>query len=414
MFAVREEIVMRAPSFDVDRSVRSTRCERVGAALRGAAASVALAAMVAPFEPVSSVAQEAPDVRIEDPLNIVLPRIRQVLAQAADRPVRFSFWGAEHTASDQYTGMLRERLQRRYGDGGPGAFLPSAPAAFYERRDVEFRGTSGLSGIHGVVAPRPSPMGMMGMALDVRSSGTARFTVRHAMSARVRVFTRGHPGTEAGSVALRIGGASQERAVPANTDTTLEFRATIDGDDVAELRMARMRLFAVSIEGARGVVVDSFGVSGSRAEHAARWDNESFQTHVQAISPDVVFLEYGTNEAKGTTPVPEHQRALEALLDRLRRAAPTAPCVVIGPSNGPIQRGSAWEMRARTEEVRRAFRGAAIARGCGFFDLVALQGGPSTLDAWAGAGLVLGDREHMTDAGHERIAAALERSIVGP
>jgi len=355
----------------------------------------------------------APAVSIEDPLGIVLPRIRAALTQSAQRVVRLSFWGASHTASDQYTGMLRQRLQRRYGDGGPGAFLPSAPAAFYERRDVAFRGTSGLSGIHAVVATRASPMGMMGMALDVRGAGSARFSVQHELDAHVRVFTRGHPGEAAGSVSLHMGQARAEREVPANTDAVLELDAHVTAADVAELRMSRMRLFGVSIEGQRGVVVDSFGVSGARAEHAARWDDDSLNSHVSALAPDVVFVAYGTNEASGTRPVAEHQRSLEQLLDRLRRAAPTAPCVVIGPSNYAIQRGGTWEVRPRSVEVRDAFRGAAIARGCGFFDLIAFQGGPSNLEQWVTDGLVLGDHVHMTDAGHERLAAALERAIVG-
>lgn len=355
----------------------------------------------------------APAVAIEDPLGIVMPRIRAALGQAGQRAVRLSFWGSGHTASDQYTGMLRERLQRRYGDGGPGAFLPSAPAAFYERRDIAFRGTSGLSGIHAVVATRTSPMGPMGMALDVRGAGSARFTVQHELDTHVRVFTRGHPGEAAGNVSLQIGRARAEREVPANTDAVLELDAHVTAEDVAELRMSRMRLFAVSMEASRGVVVDSFGVAGARGEHAVRWDDASFRSHVSALAPDVVFVELGTNEASGTRPVPEHQRSLEQLLDRLRAAAPTAPCVVIGPSNYAIQRGGAWEARPRSVEVRDAFRGAAIARGCGFFDLIALQGGPSNLEAWVTAGLALGDHEHMTDAGHERLAAALERALVG-
>jgi lysophospholipase L1-like esterase len=47
-------------------------------------------------------------------------------------------------------------------------------------------------------------------------------------------------------------------------------------------------------------------------------------------------------------------------------------------------------------------------------DLIAFQGGESNLDAWVSQDLVLGDHVHMTDAGHERLAAALERAIVGP
>ncbi|MFO0709714.1 MAG: GDSL-type esterase/lipase family protein [Sandaracinus sp.] len=364
-----------------------------------------------------AIAQDAaPSVTIEDPLNIVVPRIRAALAQSHDRLVRLSFWGASHTASDQYTGMLRARLQARYGDGGPGAFMPAPPAAFYERRDVSLAATSGFSGIEAVSATRVSPLGAMGMALDARSNAMARFTVLHDLHAHIRVFARAHPLRDGATarVSIRHGRAVVEREMASNADATLELDADVTSHEPFELRASRARVFGVSVEARTGVVVDSFGVSGARAEHAERWDDESFQSSVRALAPDVVFLAYGTNESSGTHPVAEHGRALESLIDRMRRAAPRAPCVVIGPSNYPIQRGGEWVVRPRSAEVRGAFRAAAIGRGCGYVDLIAFQGGESNLDAWVSQDLVLGDHVHMTDAGHERLAAALERAIVGP
>lgn len=379
--------------------------------------ALAMLGLVATAEPVSVGAQDAaPAVTIEDPLHIVVPRIRAALAQSGTRLVRLSFWGESHTSSDQYTGMLRARLQARHGDGGPGAFMPAPPANFYERRDVSLVATSGLSGIEAVSASRTSPLGAMGMALDARTNGMARFTVLHELRGHVRVFARAHPLTEGQTarVTIRYGRTQVEREMASNADAILELDADVVPSESFEIRASRTRLFGVSVEARQGVVVDSFGVSGARAEHADRWDDPNFQAMVRALAPDVVFLSYGTNESVGTSPMADHTRALEALIDRSRRAAPTAPCVVIGPSNYPIQRGGGWVVRPRSAEVRSAFRAAAIGRGCGYFDLIAFQGGESNLDAWVSQGLVLGDHVHMTDAGHERLAIALERAIVGP
>jgi lysophospholipase L1-like esterase len=199
-----------------------------------------------------------------------------------------------------------------------------------------------------------------------------------------------------------------------NADAILELDADVTPSEAFEIRASHARLFGVSVEARSGVVVDSFGVSGARAEHADRWDDPTFQASVRALAPDVVFLAYGTNESSGTRPVPEHARSLESMIDRVRRAAPSAPCVVIGPSNYPLQRGGERVVRPRSAEVRSAFRAAAIGRGCGYVDLIAFQGGESNLEQWERDGLVLGDRVHMTDAGHERLAAALERALVGP
>lgn len=395
----------------------------VSAGRRGTATLVlfavltALSSVVLDVRPTQVIAQDAaPPLTIEDPLSIVVPRIRAALAQSSTRLVRLSFWGASHTAQDQYTGMLRARLQARFGDGGAGAFMPAPPAAFYERRDVSLVATSGLSGIEAVSATRPSPMGAMGMALDARGTGMARFTVLHQLRAHVRVFARAHPlqGEQTARVSVRYGATQVEREMASNVDAILELDADVTPSEAFEIRASRARLFGVSVEARNGVVVDSFGVSGARAEHAERWDDPTFQSSVRALAPDVVFLAYGTNESSGTRPVAEHARALESMIDRVRHAAPSAPCVVIGPSNYPFQRGGEWVVRPRAAEVRSAFRAAAIGRGCGYVDLIAFQGGESNLEQWERDGLVLGDRVHMSDAGHERLAAALERAIVGP
>lgn len=362
-------------------------------------------------------ADDPPVTPIEDPLHIVVPRIRAALAQSQRRLVRVSFWGESHVASDQFTSVLRARLQARYGDGGPGAFLPAPPAgSFYERRDVSLIEASGFSGIEGVSATRSSPLGAMGMALDARSPARVRFSVAHSVpDARVRVFGRAHPltGSQTSSLELRYGDRAEALEPTSNADVTLSSALDVREGATFEIRAQRMRLFGVSIEGPRGVVVDNFGVSNARAEHAERWDDDAFQAGVGALAPDVVFLAYGTNEAVNAEPVAHHTRALEALIDRLRAAAPSAACVVIGPSNYPSQRGDAWLVRPRVSEVRTAFRGAAFARGCGYYDLVTFQGGESNLEAWVRLGLVLGDHVHMTDAGHERLGVALFRAITG-
>jgi lysophospholipase L1-like esterase len=379
--------------------------------------ALAMLGLVVSADPTHVGAQTTtPAPSIEDPLSIVVPRIRAALAQSRDHLVRLSFWGASHTSSDQYTGMLRARLQARYGDGGPGAFMPAPPANFYERRDVSFVATTGLSGIEAVSASRVSPLGAMGMALDARTNGMARFSVLHELRAHVRVFARAHPltGDQTARITVRYGRTQVEREMASNADAILELDADVVPSESFEVRASRTRLFGVSVEARQGVVVDSFGVSGARAEHADRWEDTNFQSMVRALAPDVVFLAYGTNESSGTRPVAEHARSLESLIDRLRRAAPSAPCVVLGPSNYPIQRGGEWVVRPRSAEVRSAFRAAAIGRGCGYFDLMSVQGGESNLESWVTEGLALGDHVHMTDAGHERLAAALERAIVGP
>ena len=357
-------------------------------------------------------AQQAPRVTIEDPSGRVLPALRARLEEASSRLVRLSFWGGSHTASDQYTGALRRRLQQRLGDGGTGLFFPAPPMMFYERRDVTLESARGFTGVHALRATTPLPLGSSGMALDARGEAMARFRLRHGIEGTVRVFVE-NVGSEEGSVTLTAGPLRETRTVAAGARVELSSPLTSRPSTTFTLHASHVRVLGISAENGRGVVVENFGVSGARAERAHHWESASFDAQLDALAPDVAFLAYGTNESIGRRPIEDERRALEALITRIRARAPRLVCVVMGPSNYPLQRGGRWTVNPRNSLIREAFRAAAFAQGCGFVDLIAFQGGPSNLEAWVSEGRVLDDHVHMTDAAHEELARALVETMLG-
>ncbi|MDQ3036710.1 MAG: GDSL-type esterase/lipase family protein, partial [Myxococcota bacterium] len=184
----------------------------------------------------------------------------------------------------------------------------------------------------------------------------------------------------------------------------VEVRAHGDG---------RARIFGVLLESERpGVIVESFGVPGARARDQLPWDEATMRAHLARRPVDLYALAYGTNETGDRTPLPTLERDLREVLSRWRDAAPDAACLVIGPSDWPRTRAGELEPRPRTTTVRDLYRRVALSSGCGFFDLLAFQGGPGGIARWVGAGWALGDFVHMTDTGHERLAQVLERALL--
>lgn len=357
-------------------------------------------------------AHPLPQLSFDDPTGDVLSQLRGRLSEASTRLVRLSFWGGSHTASDQYTGALRTRLQRRFGAGGTGRFFPAPPMTFYGRHDVVFTSARGFVGVNALHATTPMPLGIAGMALEARGEAVARFQAPGSEGV-ARVFVEGL-GHDEGSVTLEVGEAHETRTVAATGHAELTLPLSSRGLPTFTLRASHVRVLGVSIEEARGVVVENFGVSGARAERAQHWESGSFDAQLDATPPDIAFLAYGTNESIGRRPIEDDRRALEALITRIRARAPNMICVVIGPSNHPLRRGGRWIVNTRNGLIRMAFRDAAAAQRCAFFDLIAFQGGPSNLDDWVREGRVLDDHVHMTDAVHEELAATLMRAMLSP
>lgn len=333
-----------------------------------------------------------------------LAALRTRLAESERRVVRLGFWGASHTAEDQYTGALRRRLQARLGDGGAGTFALSAPYSLYRRTEVSHVRATGFVGVTTRGTQGPLEVGAHGMATVARR-GHARISFRAADRGVVWAWAE----SAAGTLALRAPGADAVTTALTSELVEVPFAATAGRLDV-EAESARV--LGVRVERTRGVTVDSAGVPGARAIDTARW-GASFERHLARLDYDVVAFAYGTNESLGGGAIDDHATALARLLSRARAASPEALCVVLGPSATRRLRAGQWRSNPRTATMRDAFRDTALAGGCAFVDLAAFQGGDAGLDDWLARGWLFSDRVHFTDEAHDAFAARLVREWLG-
>lgn len=356
-------------------------------------------------------------IAIEDPRGAVLPRVQRALrrAERGDGVARLAFWGASHTASDQYPGFLRERLIARFGDGGHGLVMPAMPFPLYARRDlaIDGPGWTGLA-VRGRDR-RADRYGRAGYAIETTTPTFARVRVGARRAVRhVEAWALAQPG--GGTLSLVVDGSEVRSAPSAAPPGTIYLEADVARAGRVEVRSAGdgpVRLFGVLLEsGAPGVIVESFGVPGARARDQLPWHEATLREQVARRPPDLVALAYGTNESGDRTPLSELDRDLHAVIARWRAVAPDAAILVIGPSDWPRLRAGRYAVRPRTTEVRDLYRRVALAEGCGFFDLLAFQGGAGSIPRWVAAGLALDDHVHLTDEGHARLAAALERALL--
>jgi hypothetical protein len=382
-------------------------------ALAAALACALACGLAAAQEPIGTA------IAIEDPTGLVLPRLHAALARTrAGGVARLAFWGASHTASDQYTGLLRERLQRRFGDAGIGLALPALPFALYDRRDLALESGPGWAGRMVRGSSRdPDRYGRAGFAIETRQRTWARIRPRGATRiAHVEAWALAQPG--GGTIELAVDSAPVASLATASTSPSLAYAAAdvAPGPHAIEVRTdgaGPVRLYGLLAEsGAPGVIVESFGVPGARARDQLPWDESALREHVARRVPDLYALAYGTNETGDRTPLAALERDLRDVIARWHRIAPESACLVIGPSDWPLRDGDTYAARPRTNEVRELYRRVAFATGCGFFDLVAFQGGPGSFPRWIAAGMALDSRVHLNDAGHARLAEVLERALL--
>lgn len=362
--------------------------------------------------------QDGLEVRgvLDDPSGTVGGHLRAALARAGagGERARLTFFGASHTASDQFTSVIRDTLRRGVGDGGSGLVMPAAPFSLYDMRDfaVPVRGPFVGRFVRGRTRA-PGRYGRAGMVLEVARAASTTLRPHPATRvAHVELWLDGRAG--GGSVALEVAG----HEITTSTDASGLVRASLDVPagrhpiTVRTLGDGPVRIFGVLSESdSTGVVVEAFGVPGARARDQMPWDEASLAEQLALRPPDLIAIGYGTNESGDGTPLAEVEADVVATLTRLRAAAPSAACLVIGPGDRPRRRDGVWTARPRSDAINALYHRTARAQGCAYFDLLAFLGGAGGIAGWVAADLALSDHVHLTDPGHSRVARALLREL---
>ena len=159
-----------------------------------------------------------------------------------------------------------------------------------------------------------------------------------------------------------------------------------------------------------GVILDTLGINGSRARYQLLWDEALHREHLRRRDPDLVVLAYGTNESGDDSPIGEYEKNLRAVLDRVADTVPEASCLLVGPSDRPVEVGErVFEDRRRTAQLIEVQHRVALEYGCGFFDLVAFQGGALSTVQWAAHDPAYASQDHIhyTKLGYQRLAEVL-------
>jgi lysophospholipase L1-like esterase len=185
-----------------------------------------------------------------------------------------------------------------------------------------------------------------------------------------------------------------------------------DGPHRVKLQPAgdgEVRVLGMSIEreGA-GVLVDAIGIRGATAASWLRWNQTMLSQGLSCIKPDLVVLAYGTNEASHRSySMASYRRDLDQVLSRLRQAAPTAACILVGPSDRGVSLGKGrYAIWDRTEAVAAVQREKARDYQCAFWDWQQATGGPGSMVAWYlhQPRLASPDLIHHSRAGYELVA----------
>ena len=372
-------------------------------------------------------------------------------------PVVILHLGDSHTAGGRFSSRLRDRFQERFGASGRGYLPPGVPFQWHRPGQVtvtqdknwkvysSFRknskGPFGLAGFRVVANKKPAQMTLQSEdeagfdqveieLLDQPDGGAMSIWIDDH---EVETIKTAHPSTRVRRVAART--------KPGSRKLTLKTK----GDGPVELLAWSVR------RSNPGIIYESHGIVGATVDIIGRWDEGVLEWELVNRNPVMIVIEYGGNEGfHDDLGEREYKKIFVERITTLRRYAPKASILVIGPSDGnrlpkycrssarPWDRFSyepltdwelahygeliksedgplcRWHSPPKLDMVRRIQREAARDNKFSFWDWHAFMGGEGSVHKWAlqKPSLAAKDHVHLQKKGYIASADALFKAMM--
>lgn len=358
-----------------------------------------------------------------------------VECKATNNRVRVLHYGDSQIEGDRMTDYFRMKLQNEFGGYGTG-LISVAPVA----QSVAVRQTWSDNWMrYGVFTSKDSRVkhsnfGVLshfarfknyssGNDTNIIDNAWVNFKISNAAGARAAKFDKIkilYGGAQskvslqyiennalAKTDCLLVGGNNNIlEIVPASNLNSFElkFRGT-DSPDI----------YGISLEGDGGVIVDNIALRGSSGTFFNQINSSQLRTMYEELKVKLIILQFGGNTlpyVKTKSMADNIGSYLKSQILLLKRLAPGASILVIGPADMSVKEGEEYVTHPQLENLRDAIRKSAFDCNCAFFDMYECMGGRNSMVSWVEAGIAAKDYIHFSSYGARKIATLLYAAMI--
>lgn len=349
--------------------------------------------------------------------------------------MRVLHYGDSQIEGDRITDYLRLKLQGQFGGAGPGllSLMPVTSSLInrisngpgWDRYNVfTMKDRRVHHNNYGVLAGFARFAGYRKIT-DTSSVFTASISVRttklggsNALAySKIKLFYGGAqtktwaeyydgPALMAAD-SLEAGGMFRVREYPAGQGSnthTFKFRGKDSPD-----------FYALSLEGDKGVMVDNIALRGSSGTFFHNINNSQLWEFYEYLNVKLIILQFGGNALpaiENHTMIANYAGYIKGQISLLKKMAPEASIIFIGPSDMSIKSGTRYITDPFLEPMRDAIRQAVLESGCAFYDMYDSMGGRNSMAAWVEQKLAATDYTHFSPQGARKIATLFYSALM--
>lgn len=328
-------------------------------------------------------------------------------ARKGERLFSIVYLGDSHVQADVNVAAMRGDMSAYAPLAGRGLIIPFKLAATNQPLDYTWRTTAPYVTSKLMKQPWPVEMPFTGVGLHPEAHSYSLDISCDSPFSRLRFLHRGP--------APAVKGISSENDEPVDyrcdslgislPDRYNALRLDIEGG--AATVIGGIELMADSV----GLVIHSIGNNG--ATYSSYGLIDGFGSQLARLSPDIIVVDLGTNEAFGSKSADSIENDIDNLVSTLKRHNADAVIVLVSPAScykkvyrryknkkGRWRRTSSKVENAKVCTVADVISRYAKRNNIAFYDRYALAGGAGAAKGMQEAGLLGRDGVHFTRAGY--------------
>lgn len=326
-------------------------------------------------------------------------KLSAAINSAAKQRVNIVHIGDSHLQADMATAVTRQRLGEHYGSAGRALITPFKLAGTNEPYDYAITTESSVEQSRLLKTPWPTEMGFTGIAvrpiarnfnISIRANQPFDSIAVYYTGDALNVSDMGHchierPGLT--SIAL------------ADTCSSIDLR--FEAPKHVDIHGFNL------IRGNGGIAYHVIGNNG--ATYGTYNGINGFADGVAELSPSLIVISLGTNEAFGKTSDLDLKSQISAMIGRLRKVCPDAKFLLTTPAEcqrrtyrgkGRRRRRAGYAVNSNVKRLRQAIIDFGREEGIPVYDFYAVAGGDGSSAKWLHDGLMNKDRIHLLRPGY--------------
>ena len=347
-------------------------------------------------------------------LDLFFAQLDALQSGRATRSLKIVTFGNSLISADNVTNVVRERLSERFGDGGRGLVLVDRFANYGPRSRSGYAYAGAWTAFNFAIGEKGrNVFGLGGVAHEATPGAFTEWRLKGETEAELFWLDR----KDGGDFELKADGKLLQKVASEKHDAPKRLRFQIPAG-AKKLTLAaphgRLSVFGISLERQTpGIVFDTIGVPAAEASHYLTVKEAIALDHIAARDPKLLVFMLGGNEirrlswvrgAKADARKASLENDLATFVDRMKRGAPGAACLVVGPIDAVYNNADSpmkLKTRPQTDEINAMERKVAADKGCAFFDLYAAMGGKGSLAKFHANSMLQDDLVHPKGRGFD-------------